>query len=81
VIYESGTFGFKGNGSPAKYGAGTTSLSAHSTKWIGSIWASAALLVGAIIAASPSIKSDADSSNPVVRLLQPSPQRPATPHR
>jgi hypothetical protein len=39
VIYESGTFGFKGNGSPAKYGAGTTSVSAHSTKWIGSIWA------------------------------------------
>jgi len=49
--------------------------------YLGLICASAALLVGAIIAVSPSIKSDADSSNPVVRLLQPSPQRPATPHR
>jgi hypothetical protein len=35
----SGRLLFKGNGSPAKDGAGTTSVSAHSTKWIGSIWA------------------------------------------
>jgi len=29
----------QGQPQPGEYGAGTTSVSAHSTKWIGSIWA------------------------------------------
>jgi hypothetical protein len=46
--------------------------------YLGIICASAALLVAAIIAAAPSMKSDADGSNPVLRLVQPPPKQPAT---
>jgi len=49
--------------------------------YLGIICASAALLVAAIIAAAPSMKSDADGSNPVLRLVQPPPKFPATPDR